>query len=145
MEYLNHIPTMSRDLREIRSLVDTYEPVAYFPHGYITGSFFKSDYSCTSFPAQIMFSIAVGVCYANTTSGQNFVLQANGEKYEDQVKVTITTYWDAKCSQPQSQGSLPGYPTLCVNQVYGGENFYGYYKYSGLVPDLQPAPGIDTR
>jgi hypothetical protein len=134
----------TRDLLDIHTAA-TYVPVSYFPHGYLTGYFFKSDYSCTSFPAQIVFSIAIGVCYANTTSGQNFVLQANGAVSQDQLSVTITTYWDAKCYQPQSEGSLPGYPTLCVDQVYGGENFYGLFKYSGSVPELQPAPGIDTR
>lgn len=30
-------------------------------------------------------------------------------------------------------------------QVFGGQNFYGIYKYSGDIPALQPAPGIDTR
>lgn len=106
-----------RSLLDVHPAVDTYVGVDYFPHSYITGYFYKSDYSCTSYPPQVMFSFAIGVCYANTTSGQNFVLQANGAKSDDQLVVTITTYWDAKCSQPQSEGSLPGYPTLCVDQV----------------------------
>ena len=129
----------------VNSLSTTYVPSAYAPRGYITGWFYKSDFSCTSFPPQVVFSLATGVFYANTSTNQNFVLTTNGSIKKDQLVVQITTYWDSKCYNPQSYGIAPGYNTLCTVQSFGGYNFYGHYTFSTTVPPAITAPGFETR
>lgn len=121
-----------------------YVPSEYAPRAYIIGYFFKSDYSCTTYPPETSFSFATGVCYANTSSGQNFVFTANGDMEKHQLIIEMTTYWDSHCMVRQSIGRLPRYSTLCVTEEHNSINYFGRYIYAVNPPEFT-APGYEIR